>query len=419
MKAILVRILVIGLLVMQVWGQDPNQRIAEVERKLTEARSGVASLQKSIEQLTADVQALRQGTVDLVSVVKPEPSPATGFKEQILRLDLGGDERDAFLSARPELFIQSRFQAKPVNGAGQQNAPVNFVLTRMESRWAGRISNKIGLGFEIQYHPAPAGAAEELVNDAFVEYYATDAVTVRFGQFIKPFGFDIQQSSRDRESPERGMFAGYFLPGQRDRGLMVSAKLDRLGGIGRGAQIFAGAFNGNRFFNDSNRQLNYDFRIRKVFDSLPIALGASVQLGRQLLPPGLRGNDREHLYGADMQWTWRRLGARAEFIAGNMPSTLLSLKPEFAPAFRPGAHATGGSLFSSFRLAGQDQIYWRYDQFNRDFLSGLDIRAFNFGYFHYIGKVSRIGVDYQFKNRESFNDDRLNTKVQLIWNVMY
>ena len=76
-------------------------------------------------------------------------------------------------------------------------------------------------------------------------------------------------------------------------------------------------------------------------------------------------------------------------------------------------------MFNSIRLAGQDQIYWRYDQFNRDFVTGKNIRAFNLGYFHSIGEWSRIGVDYQFKNRESFNDDRLNTKLQLIWNVMY
>ena len=200
---------------------------------------------------------------------------------------------------------------------------------------------------------------------------------------------------------------------------MASAKLDSLGSIWHGAQIFAGAFNGNRFFSDNNRQLNYDLRIRKVFDRVPLAIGASVQLGRQILPEGTSGNNRENLYGADMQWAWKRLGARAEFVAGNMPSTRLSLEPEFAPRFHPGAHATGGSVFSSFRLAGQDQVYWRYDQFNRDLVSGQNIRAFNFGYFHYIGESSRIGVDYQFKNRVSFNDDLVNTRFQIVWNVVF
>ena len=36
-----------------------------------------------------------------------------------------------------------------------------------------------------------------------------------------------------------------------------------------------------------------------------------------------------------------------------------------------------------------------------------------------IGGKSRLGVDYQFKNRVSFNDDILNTRFQIVWNVMY
>jgi len=47
------------------------------------------------------------------------------------------------------------------------------------------------------------------------------------------------------------MFAGYLFPGQRDRGVMLAAKLDALGSAWHGAQLFAGAFNGNRFFNDN------------------------------------------------------------------------------------------------------------------------------------------------------------------------
>jgi hypothetical protein len=35
----------------------------------------------------------------------------------------------------------------------------------------------------------------------------------------------------------------------------------------------------------------------------------------------------------------RRLGLRGEFVTGNTPSTLLSIEPEFAPAFRAGAHS--------------------------------------------------------------------------------
>jgi hypothetical protein len=167
---------------------------------------------------------------------------------------------------------------------------------------------------------------------------------------------------------------------------MLTARLDALGSFWRGMQLYAGAFNGNRFFNDNNRQLNYDVRIRKLFDTVPLAVGASMQLGHQLLPDGMSGDNRENLYGADLQFVWRRLGVRAEVVAGNMPSTLLGLTPEFAPHFRPGAHSAGGSAFSSFRLTGVDTIYARYDQFNSDPVSGQNVRAFNFGYLRRIGE---------------------------------
>lgn len=66
---------------------------------------------------------------------------------------------------------------------------------------------------------------------------------------------------------------------------------------------------------------------------------------------------------------------RAEFVPGNMPSTLLGLSPEFAPSFRPGAHSVGGSLFASFRLAKADQVYGRYDQFKGDPVSAKNVRG--------------------------------------------
>jgi hypothetical protein len=407
--------------------QDRDAKVAELDKKLTAAREAASELQKTIEGLATELAALHQTDKPsspssfgpAAAARTSPPKEAVSFKEQILRPDLGADERESELSGRPELFIQSRFQTLPMAGTDISSAPSNFVLTRMESRWAGKLSDKVGMGFELQYHPAPMGAAVEIVNDAFVEYYASEQVTVRAGQFVKPFGFDIQQSSSIREAPERGMFAGYFFPGQRDRGLMIAAKLDELGGAWKGTEIYAGVFNGNRFFVDNNRQLNYNFRVRKQFSGIPLAVGLSAQLGRQILPEGVQGTTRENLYGADLQWAWRRLGLRAELVAGNMPSTLVSLEPEFTPLFRPGAHSAGGALFAGYKLTSNSQAYIRYDQFNGDPVRGRNIRATNVGYFHRVGEHSRMGVDYQFKNRPSGNDDLVNTRFQIIWNVIY
>ncbi len=404
--------LALALVGAPAYAQERDARVAELDRKLDAAQTQAQELQQMIAALAAELRALKEPpAVNVAAPAVTSPVDIAPYREQVLRPDLGGDERGHELVAAPELFVQSRFQALPLDGTSVEDAPTNFLLTRMETRWAGLLSPKVGLGFELQYHPAPNGAAFELVNDAFVEYYPSERVSVRVGQFVKPFGFDIQQSSAERESPERGIFAGYFFPGQRDRGVMLQAN------VTRGVQVFVAAFNGNRFFADSNRRLNYNARVRKVFDRLPLAAGVSAQIGQQLLPDGVTGNDSENLVGADVQWAWRRLGVRAEFVTGSRPSTLLDLEPEFAPAFRPGARSSGGAVFSSLRLTDSDQVYGRYDQFDGDPVFGYDVRAFNLGYLRKVGAYSRIGIDYQFKSRVTANDDSLNSRLQVSWNV--
>jgi len=399
--------------------QDREARVADLDRRLSDARELAQQLQRTIDLLSAELGALRESATSRAVApaegVGAKPDSAAGesgaFHQQIVRAELGRDERDHDLAGAPELFIQSRYQAFPIADATVTEAPTNFELTRMETRWSGRLSPKVGLGFELQYHPAPDGASFEIVNDAFVDYYLSDRITLRAGQFVKPFGFDIQHSSSDRESPERGIFAGYFFPGQRDRGAMLQAHL------GAGVRIYAGAFNGNRFFTDADRRLNYNVRVRKVFDRLPLAAGLSAQFGRQLVAGGMPDKGTDNLLGVDVQWAWRRLGVRAEWVAGDRPSTLLDLEPEFAPAYRPGARSSGGALFSMVRVTEADQVYGRYDRFNGDPVFGYDVRAVNMGYLRRVGSHSRLGVDYQFKTRLTANDDSLNSRLQVTWNV--
>lgn len=403
-------------------------RIAALEAELAAARQTLASLSTTIDALVVEVETLKASPADEngsgadADCCAPFPdagSEADSYAGRILVPDLGDDERDAELTGRPELFVQTRYHANPIDEATEDDVVRNFGLSRAELRWSGRLTDRIGMGFEAQFHPAPDGAAEELVNDAFVEYYATGAVTVRAGQFVKPFGFDIQHSSGDRESPERGVFAGYFFPGQRDRGVMLSADLREAADWANGVTVHAALLNGNRFFDDDNDDLNYNFRVRKLFPGRPLALGASVQLGTQLLPPGMTGDDDETLYGVDIQYVVGRLGVRVEYVQGNMPSTLLALDPEFAPGFTPGAESDGISAFFNYNLNAKSDIYWRADRFDNDPVTNRDIRAVNVGYLRSLGPNSRIGIDYQSKNEVTFNDDELNNAFTFTWNVSY
>ena len=410
-------------------GQDRDQRFADLERQLMEAKGSIAVLQKTIESLSTELQALRQpeakpaaATTNAMRVSTQEGGEKTDaaqdFTSRIISAENGSNEHDSDLNAKPEIFIQTRYSVAPTEGSGTAFNP-NLRLSRIESRWAGKINERLGAGMEIQFQESVEGSPEKLVNDAFLEYYFTDHATVRVGQFIKPFGFDVQQSSWLRESPERPIFSGYFFPGERDRGIMLSGDFGFLSApVFKDLQYYVGAFNGNRFFNDSNRQVNYMARVRKIFDKDKLAVGASVQLGKQLLPTGVSGNDNERVFGVDFQFTSGRFGLRGEALTGNRPSTFPTIEPEFFPAFRPGAHSSAGELFVSYRVAGPHNIYARYNQFNGDPVTGQNIRAFNFGYFRPIGQLSRLSFDYQFKNHPSFEDDAINGRFQITWGIL-
>ena len=404
--------------------QDSNEKLREVERKLNQASDHIQQLVLIIESLRAEISSLKgkeegQAAVEAKAPAKLDERGGNEFTERIVGPGLGARERGHTIEAKPEIFIQTRYSVAPIPDAASEFDP-NISLTRIETRWAGRITDSLGAALEMQLHPAIDGHPEELVNDAFVEYYLNDHASIRVGQFIKPFGFDIQQSSSVRESPERAIFAGYFFPGQRDRGVMLFGNLDFAPSNAlKNVHYFVGAFNGNRFFTDNNRQMNLVARVRKLFNRSRAGIGFSVQLGRQLLPEGSSGNNDENLIGLDLQYAVGRFGFRGEFVAGNMPSTLLSIEPEFSPAFRSGAKSSGGHLFATYQINDRNNVYARYDQFNGDPVSGRIVRAFNFGYFRPVGTLSRLAFDYQFKNRPSFNDDAVNGRFNVTWGLVF
>jgi hypothetical protein len=146
------------------YGQDRDQRIADLEQKLRQASDNFVALQKVIESLTTEVQSLREAKTapSSLSSQTPASGPAAlkeelSYQTQVLQPDLSRDERQSELSGRPELFIQARFQQAPIPGATKEIAPSNFTLTRVESRWSGRVSDKIGWALRFSITPRPQG----------------------------------------------------------------------------------------------------------------------------------------------------------------------------------------------------------------------------------------------------------------------
>jgi len=331
----------------------------DIEARLEGALQRLATIQQSleneIESIRKDLEAFRQAR----GVAAPSPSTSVSpseaaspaqvptsnklseFRERIINPDLGVGDREEDFFKRPTLFLQTRYLAGKLREVRiNEGYEPNFDLNRLEFAMEGRVNERFGMGFEIQYHPATDGSSEELVNLAYLDFYLNPYTTVRAGQFIRPFGFDIQQSSFDRENPERMNAVGYFFPGQRDRGVLVQGNLNFLDAKPlQDMAYWVGVSNGNNFFDDNNANVNLNFRVRKYYRNKTLATGFSAIVGKQPFPPGLRGNNHGNVFGLDAQWQKAWFGLRGEYIAGNMPSTLLSLPfPEdiqYAPAFRP------------------------------------------------------------------------------------
>ena len=76
------------------------------------------------------------------------------------------------------------------------------------------------------------------------------------GQFKVPFGYEVLQSSADREMPERARVIRALFPGERDRGARLTARYEWFSFMGalvngnftQGDPVF-NAFDQNRYFD--------------------------------------------------------------------------------------------------------------------------------------------------------------------------
>jgi hypothetical protein len=114
------------------------------------------------------------------------------------------------------------------------------------------------------------------------------------GMFARPFGYEINLSSSDRESPERGRMSQTLMKSERDLGAMISLDVRKEKHVLKKLKIDLGIFNGQGI----NAEGEFD-NVKDVIGRIsvkPINLGKNIALtaGASTLYGGLENNTRYH-----------------------------------------------------------------------------------------------------------------------------
>jgi hypothetical protein len=266
------------------------------------------------------------------------------------------------------------------------------------------------------------------------------------GMFARPFGFETNLSSSDRESPERGRMNQLLMKSERDLGAMVSFdsrnKAHRL----KYLKIDAGFFNGQGLAATADFDSRKDFIARIALKPYSINKKLTFSAAASYLNGGFiqNTNYRYHLteinagksfvvdsaginegailprkyYGADMQLKIKNKGGitelRAEFITGTQTATINS--SETPPALlqaREGYYVrnfTGGYLYLLHHFINSPhQLGVKLDWYDPNTkVAGMDIgkpgtalgaadikyTTLGFGYINYISENIKLVVWY-------------------------
>jgi hypothetical protein len=165
-------------------------------------------------------------------------------------------------------YIQPQFQAAQSKGAagyaaGDFGTAVNnrFTLRRGRIRVDYERFNKQDmpvLQFAFQFDGTERGVA---IRDFYGRFFENrfNVLSLVGGMFARPFGYEVNLSSADRETPERGRMSQILMKTERDLGAMVTFEPRRKDHPLRFLRIDAGAFNGQGLTATSDFDSHKDF----------------------------------------------------------------------------------------------------------------------------------------------------------------
>lgn len=229
-----------------------------------------------------------------VETAAPAPLPKT---DAIEKLKFSG-----YVQGRYEWHDDANFGVDPVSRAPRGTSRFLARRARLKATYTGA-----NMQYLVQFG---ANHGETVaVSDAeatFIDTWTPLNLRITVGQFKVPFGFEVLQSSSEREMPERALVATALFPGERDRGVRL---LSTFSVVRISAAIINGTGLNDRLYTHHDQTSWKDLVGRLGVDLGFLAGGASAYWGHALrtalptapgTPPTYSRYDRLRL-GADAQ----------------------------------------------------------------------------------------------------------------------
>ena len=340
-------------------------------------------------------------------------------------------------------YIQPQFQVASQKGissfeGGDFSSRVNnrFMLRRSRVRidfvHFGK-DNEAGVQFVFQFDANERSfSVRDVWGRIFDNKYKLFSFTT--GMFARPFGYEVNLSSSDRESPERGRMTQTLMKSERDLGAMISLDVRKAKHPLKYLKIDAGLFNGQGINAAGDFDNNKDFIGRVALKPQKIQKAISLSAGVSILYGGLENNTKyqygtgidagikkqlvdsaesnigklspRRYYGADMQLKIKNKTGftelRGELLAGQQTGTANST--ETPAALLNGAdgfhtrHFNGAYLYLLQHIfSTQHQLLVKYDWYdpntkvkgNEIGVAGSNLTAANI-------KYSTLGLGYLY-----------------------
>ena len=182
-------------------------------------------------------------------------------------------------------YIQGRYEKhdESISGVSPTGAITNFDRFfvrrgRLKATYTGDMAEYL-----LQIDATGDAVVLKDAEATFVEPWTPLGMRLTMGQFKVPFGYEVLQSSADREMPERAAVIRALFPGERDRGIRLTGRYEWFKFM---AALVNGNFTqGDGVFSPVSRDNNryFDTYLRVIGDFDFLVVGLSGEFGEKLL----------------------------------------------------------------------------------------------------------------------------------------